>query len=219
MIALFATGIALLAMPGCKKAQEHSSRDETSGEKGAGAASEVSGETEKESFRGTKELPSSKNVVLGLRIPKGMHPMPAQRGVYRFEGVFPVVQVADYIKEAVEVDVVTQAGHKTFEFRFAKVKDPVGRTKDPAILGIRVTEALPHGSRLDIWIEKQNEAGAAAQGAKGNGARGMVAPPAARLSKGEAQKRAQSRKNTLDAVIKSQNSPKKLSEAERDLLY
>ncbi len=219
VIAPCALSIALVAVPGCEKTKNQSAPPQAQGQETARATLDGAGEPE--TFKGTKELPSSKNVVLGLRIPQGMDPMPAPKGVYRFEGVYPVPQVADYIKDAVLVDVITQAGHKTFEFRSAKVKAPVGRTEDPALLGIRVTEAVPHGSRLDIWMEKAAEAGAAGAtyGRKGTAARGRIAPPAARLSKSETQKRSQRRTQTLDALIKTQKSKERLSDKERDLLH
>ncbi|MCP4197496.1 MAG: hypothetical protein GY762_10150 [Proteobacteria bacterium] len=91
--------------------------------------------------------------ALGLVIPDGMTPGPAPRKVYRFEGNFPVFQVATFIHQQVTgADIEIEDGG--YLMQKARVRTPKGSATGKEILDIRVFKGRRKGATIDIWLER-----------------------------------------------------------------
>jgi hypothetical protein len=91
--------------------------------------------------------------ALGLVIPEGMTPGPAPRKVYRFEGNFPVFQVATFIhKQVTGAKIEIEDGG--YLMQKAKVRTPKGSATGNELLDIRVFKGSKKGATIDIWLER-----------------------------------------------------------------
>jgi hypothetical protein len=91
--------------------------------------------------------------ALGLVIPDGMSPGPAPRKVYRFEGNFPVFQVATFIhKQVTGADIEIEDGG--YLMQKARVRTPKGSASGKELLDIRVFKGRRKGATIDIWLER-----------------------------------------------------------------
>jgi hypothetical protein len=99
-------------------------------------------------------LTQGKITALGLVIPDGMSPGPAPRKVYRFEGNYPVFQVATFIhKQVADAKIAIEDGG--YLMQRARVRNPKGSASGKEILGIRVFKGQRKGATIDIWLERE----------------------------------------------------------------
>ena len=99
-------------------------------------------------------LTQGKTTALGLVIPEGMSPAPADDKVYRFEGNFPVFQVATFIHDQVS-NAKIEIEDRGYLMRRARVKAPRGGASGKELLGIRVFKGRKGGATIDMWLERE----------------------------------------------------------------
>jgi hypothetical protein len=101
--------------------------------------------------------------VLGLRVPEGMFPVTGVLGFFRYGGIFPVEQVAEFVRSQLSESREERegAGHL---FRQALLKIPGSGGGPAKRLAIRVSKAPGGGALMDVWIEAKPDGDRAAGG-------------------------------------------------------
>ncbi len=102
---------------------------------------------------GVATLSQGAMTAMGLSIPKGMLPGKAPEKVYRFEGTYPVVHVAGFVREQVRTRAIEKEGNG-YLMRNARVRHPKGNSTGKERLAIRVFKGNKGGGTIDIWLEE-----------------------------------------------------------------
>jgi hypothetical protein len=161
------TPIVSLALAGCGTSGEpraDGNGSAVAAKGGVPGKAGVSGQAA--SAHGGASLSQGKFTVLGLRIPDGMHPATGVLGFYRYVGIFPVEQVAGFVRAQLS-DFQEEREGRARLFRQALVKRPAGGGESTRRLAVRVSKASGGGALLDVWIEEKPTGDRAAGGSAG----------------------------------------------------
>jgi len=151
-------------------------------------------------------LVDGSHAVFGLRVPRGMKPVPGPHRVYRFEGTQDLGLVKRYVMRQVETGTLLDEP-TGYLIRKARVVDPVGTSQGDLLLAVRIFRGNRGGASMDVWVEAESMArlrkgrgGADGHGVSGEGgAKGEKRPPA-KLTVTEAARRAEQRKQAFEAI-------------------
>ncbi len=161
--------------------------------------------------QGTATLSQGTMTALGLSIPKGMLPGKAPEKVYRFEGAYPLVHVAGFIREQVSIHGVEREGNG-YLMRKARVRRPKGNATGKERLAIRIFQGNKGGGTIDIWLEKDYMKSMANRRSHGRSYASRKKPKTTRLTPAASRKRRTTKRETFRIMRKVSRGEKLTAE-------